>query len=147
MRLTLRETLLAFRRAPLLSAWGVMTIAFSLFSLGLFVLVAVNIRDALQQVEERVEIRAYLAEGTPVEALAAALGDIGAFPEVARADGISQDEALERARAERRGRTGSCERSGPPCIGARREQPFGRGSEKPSACGRAPLSRPRPALP
>jgi cell division transport system permease protein len=100
MRLTLRETLLAFRRAPLLSALSVMTIAFSLFSLGLFVLVAVNIRDALQQVEERVEIRAYLAEGTPVEALAAALGDIGAFPEVARADGISQDEALERARAE-----------------------------------------------
>ncbi|HJR68119.1 MAG TPA: permease-like cell division protein FtsX [Gemmatimonadaceae bacterium] len=100
MRLTLRETLLAFRRAPLLSALSVMTIAFSLFSLGLFVLVAVNIRDALQQVEERVEIRAYIADGTPVEALAAALGDIGSFPEVARADGISQDEALERARAE-----------------------------------------------
>ena len=100
MRLTIRETLLAFRRAPLLSALSVMTIAFSLFSLGLFVLVAVNIRDALQQVEERVEIRAYIADGTPIEALAAALGDIGAFPEVARADGISQEEALERARAE-----------------------------------------------
>lgn len=100
MRLTLRETLLAFRRAPLLSALSVMTIAFSLFSLGLFVLVAVNIREALQQVEERVEIRAYIADGTPVEAPAAALGDIGSFPEVARADGISQEEALERARAE-----------------------------------------------
>jgi cell division transport system permease protein len=100
MRLTLRETLLAFRRAPLLSALSVMTIAFSLFSLGLFVLVAVNIRQALQQVEERVEIRAFIADGTPVEAIAAALGDIGAFPEVARAEGISQEEALERARAE-----------------------------------------------
>jgi cell division transport system permease protein len=100
MRLTLRETLLAFRRAPLLSALSVMTIAFSLFSLGLFVLVAVNIREALQQVEERVEIRAYIADGTPVEALAAALGDIGSFPEVARPDGISQEGALERARAE-----------------------------------------------
>jgi cell division transport system permease protein len=100
MRLTLRETLLAFRRAPLLSALSVMTIAFSLFSLGLFVLVAVNIRDALQQLEERVEIRAYVADGTPIEAIAAALGDIGAFPEVARAEGVSQDEALERARSE-----------------------------------------------
>jgi cell division transport system permease protein len=100
MRLTLRETLLAFRRAPLLSALSVMTIAFSLFSLGLFVLVAVNIRAALQQVEERVEIRAFIADGTPIEAIAAALGDIGAFPEVARAEGISQEEALERARAE-----------------------------------------------
>jgi cell division transport system permease protein len=100
MRLTLRETLLAFRRAPLLSALSVMTIAFSLFSLGLFVLVAVNIREALQQVEERVEIRAYIADGTPIEAIAAALGDIGSFPEVARAEGISQEEALERARSE-----------------------------------------------
>jgi cell division transport system permease protein len=100
MRLTLRETLLAFRRAPLLSALSVMTIAFSLFSLGLFVLVAVNIREALQQVEERVEIRAFVADGTPVEAIAAALGDIGAFPEVARAEGISQDQALARARTE-----------------------------------------------
>jgi cell division transport system permease protein len=100
MRLTLRETLLAFRRAPLLSALSVMTIAFSLFSLGLFVLVAVNIREALQQVEERVEIRAFVADGTPVEAIAAALGDIGSFPEVARAEGISQDQALERARTE-----------------------------------------------
>jgi cell division transport system permease protein len=100
MRLTLRETLLAFRRAPLLSALSVMTIAFSLFSLGLFVLVAVNIRAALQQVEERVEIRAYIADGTPIEAIAAALGDIGSFPEVARAEGVSQEEALERARSE-----------------------------------------------
>jgi cell division transport system permease protein len=100
MRLTLRETLLAFRRAPLLSALSVMTIAFSLFSLGLFVLVAVNIRNALQQVEERVEIRAFVADGTPVEAIAAALGDIGSFPEVARAEGISQEQALERARTE-----------------------------------------------
>ena len=100
MRLALRETLLAFRRAPLLSALSVTTIAFCLFSLGLFVLVALNIRDALQQVEERVEIRAFIADGTPIEAIAAALGDIGAFPEVARAEGISQEEALERARAE-----------------------------------------------
>ena len=47
MNLTLRESLLAFRRAPLLSALSVTTIAFSLFVIGLFGLVAVNLRHAL----------------------------------------------------------------------------------------------------
>ena len=100
MRLALRETALAFRRAPLLSVLGVTTIAFSLFAFGLFGLVALNIRDALRQVEERVEIRAFVAEGTPVEAAAAAAVDIGAFPEVQSVQLITAEEALERARAE-----------------------------------------------
>ena len=50
MTLTVREALLAFRRAPLLSALSVTTIAFSLFVLGLFGLVAVNLRQALHRV-------------------------------------------------------------------------------------------------
>lgn len=95
-----REALLAFRRAPLLSLLGVITIAFSLFALGLFSLVALNLRNALQQVEERVEIRAFITDGTPVEAIAAAMGDVAAFPEVARVQLVSQEEALARARAE-----------------------------------------------
>ena len=100
MRLTLRESLLAFRRAPLLSALSVMTIAFSLFAFGLFGLVALNIRQALAAVEERVEIRAFVVDGTPVEALAAAMGDIAAFPEVARVTAVTPEQALERARTE-----------------------------------------------
>lgn len=95
-----REALLAFRRAPLLSLLGVITIAVSLFALGLFSLVALNLRNALQQVEERVEIRAFVTDGTPVEAIAAAMGDVAAFPEVARVQLVSQEEALARARAE-----------------------------------------------
>jgi cell division transport system permease protein len=100
MRLTLREALLAFRRAPLLSALGILTISFSLFAFGLFGLVALNIRHALGRVEERVEIRAFIVDGTPVEAVAAAMGDVGAFPEVANVAMVSSDEALERARRE-----------------------------------------------
>jgi cell division transport system permease protein len=65
VRYAVREALLAFRRAPLLAALGVATIAFSLFSLGLFGLVALNIRDALARVEERVEVRAFFADSTP----------------------------------------------------------------------------------
>ena len=53
MNLVIREALLAFRRAPLLSALSVTTIAFSLFVVGLFGLVAVNLQQALRDVAER----------------------------------------------------------------------------------------------
>jgi len=98
--LAFREALIGFRRSPLLSFLSVTTIAFSLFAFGLFSLVALNLRQALDQVEERVEIRAFVADGTSVEEIAAAMGDIGAFPEVARAEYVSPEQALVRARAE-----------------------------------------------
>ena len=100
MSLAFREAVIAFRRAPLLSALGVTTIAFSLFAFGLFGLVALNLRNALRQVEERVEIRAFIADGTPVEAVATAAGDVGAFPEVRSATIVSKEDALARAREE-----------------------------------------------
>jgi cell division transport system permease protein len=100
MRLTLRETALGLKRAPLLSTLSIITIAFSLFTFGLFGLVALNVSRALQSVEDRVEIRAFIADGTPIESVATALGDIGAFPEVQRAELITSDQALARARAE-----------------------------------------------
>jgi cell division transport system permease protein len=100
MNLVVRESLLAFKRAPLLSALSVTTIAFSLFVLGLFGLVAVNLQDALRSVQERVEIVAYLLPGTPIEATAIGLKDIEAFPEVQAANYVSEEEALRRARSE-----------------------------------------------
>jgi cell division transport system permease protein len=100
MRLAVREALLAFRRAPMLSSLSVTTIAFSLFAFGLFGLVALNIRNALQKVEDRVEIRAFIADGTSAEATSAALGDIGAFPEAASVQLVTQTQALDRARRE-----------------------------------------------
>jgi cell division transport system permease protein len=95
-----REALTATRRAPLLSALGIVTIAFSLFAFGLFGLVAINIRQALDQVEERVEIRAFLSDSTDIESVAAAMKDISGFPEVLRVDYVSEEKALERARKE-----------------------------------------------
>jgi cell division transport system permease protein len=100
VRLAWREALLAFRRTPLLSALGVTTIAFSLFAFGLYGLVALNIREALRAVEDRVEIRAFLADGTTEDALSALLGDIGAFPEVREVGYVSPDSALSRSREE-----------------------------------------------
>ena len=100
MNLTLREAFLSFRRTPLLSALSVTTIAFSLFVVGLFGLVAVNLRHALSTVEERVEIVAYVLRGTPTESIAQASADIAAFPEVLGVNYVSEDEALKRARTE-----------------------------------------------
>ena len=100
MNLTIREALLTFRRAPLLSALSVTTIAFSLFVVGLFGLVAVNLQDALRGVAERVEIVAYLLPGTPIETITLAEKDIEAFPEVQSATYVSEDSALARARGE-----------------------------------------------
>lgn len=100
MRLLIRETLLSFRRAPMLSVLSVTTIAFALFVVGLFGLVALNLRSALADVTERVEIVAYLMRGTPIEVVTVAIGDIQAFPGVQSVVYVTEEEALSRARAE-----------------------------------------------
>ena len=100
MRLAWREAFLAFKRAPVLSVLSITTIAFSLFAFGLFGLVALNIRRQLSQLEERVEIRAFVVDGTNAEATGAALGDIASFPEVLSVKLVSPEEALVRARRE-----------------------------------------------
>ena len=100
MRLLTREAFLSFRRAPLLSALSVTTIAFSLFTLGLFGLVAINLRQALRGLEERVEIVAFVLRGTPAETITLATQDIAAFPEVRDVGYITEQQALARARVE-----------------------------------------------
>ena len=100
MRLALREVWTAFRRAPGLGFLSVFTIAFSLFAFGLFGLVAYNTRLALERLEERVEIRAYVTEGTETEAISAAIGDVRGFPEVATVTYVSPEDALKKARVE-----------------------------------------------
>ena len=98
--LPVRTAFAAFRRAPLLSALSITTIAFSLFAFGLFGLVALNIRNALQKVEERVEIRAFVADGTSLERITAVADEIAKFPQVAHVDVVTQEQALDRARKE-----------------------------------------------
>jgi cell division transport system permease protein len=98
MRLAIRELAIAFRRTPLMSVLGITTIAFSLFAVGLFGLVVVNLRSAIATVEERVGIRAFILDGTPPEGIVAAMGDIGAFPEVASVTYVTPEQALDKAR-------------------------------------------------
>ncbi len=97
---TLRDALAAFRRSPLLSVLSVTTIAFSLFAFGLFGLVALNIRQALNELENRVEIRAFVADGIPPDVVDSAAADVATFPEVQSAHAVTQAQALERAQRE-----------------------------------------------
>jgi cell division transport system permease protein len=100
VKLLARETLLPFRRLPLLSALSVTTIAFSLFTVGLFGLIAINLRQALRGLEARVEVVAFVLRGTPPETITVAAQDVATFPEVQTVDYVSEDQALARARRE-----------------------------------------------
>ncbi len=95
-----REALRTFRRTPLLSALSIASIGFSLFTIGLFGLVALNFRQTLQGIAERVEVVAFVLRGTPTEAVTAASQDIQAFPEVLEVRYVSAEQALDRARNE-----------------------------------------------
>jgi cell division transport system permease protein len=97
---SLETAFIAFKRAPLLSALSITTIAFSLFAFGLFGLVALNIRNALERIEERVEIRAFVADGTSIEDITANADAIKKYPEVLRVDVVTQEQALARAKTE-----------------------------------------------
>jgi len=98
--LSFQTAMTAFRRSPLLSALSVTTIAFSLFAFGLFGLVALNIRNALEHVAERVEVRAFVADSTPIEQVTAASDEIAKYPEVLNVEIVTREQALQRARKE-----------------------------------------------
>lgn len=100
MSLLTRETFRSFRRAPMLSALSITTIAFSLFTVGLFGLVAVNMQEALRGISNRVEIEAFLLRGTPPETITLASQDIASFPEVDAVVYVDEDEAMQRAQQE-----------------------------------------------
>ena len=96
----LRDALQALRRAPLLTSLSGAMIALSLFVVGLFGIVAYNIRSVLTQVEERVEVVAWLRDdvgGDRIEALAV---EMRGFPEVAAVEFVSKEQALAHAREE-----------------------------------------------
>lgn len=100
MSIAMRDAGRSVRTSPLLSVLSVTTIAFSLFAFALFGLVALNIKRALERVEERVEIRAFVTDQTPVESIVSAAQEISRYREVESAKVVTQEEALARARRE-----------------------------------------------
>lgn len=100
MPYALREALAAFRRAPLLTGLSSAMVALALFVFGLFALVAYNIRRAIERVEERVEIVAYIRDDANAAEVALAETELAALPEVLTVRYIAKDEALLVARRE-----------------------------------------------
>ncbi|HET9481949.1 MAG TPA: permease-like cell division protein FtsX [Candidatus Polarisedimenticolia bacterium] len=98
MRYTAREAFFAFRRSPLLTALSIVTIAFALYTLGVFGLVWLNIERVLEGAEERVEVVAYLRDDTTAEESGALMREAVAYPEVDSVAFVSKADALARVR-------------------------------------------------
>jgi cell division transport system permease protein len=97
---TSREAFFAFRRSPLLTALSVLTIGFALYTLSVFGLVWINIDRVLSDVEERVEVIAYLVDGTDPGESAMLMREVAAYPEVDSLHYVSKEAALAQAREE-----------------------------------------------
>jgi cell division transport system permease protein len=93
-----REAIAAFRRAPVLTGLSAAMVGLALFVVSLFALAAFNLRIALQAVEERVEVIAYLQDGTRPEDMELARQELVGLAEVAEVRYVTKDEALARAR-------------------------------------------------
>jgi cell division transport system permease protein len=85
-------------RAPVLTGLSAAMVGLALFVVSLFSLAAFNLRVALQEVEARVEVVAYLREGTTPGEMEIARTELTALPEVLEVAYVSKDEALQRAR-------------------------------------------------
>ncbi len=100
MPYALRESVRAFRRAPILAFLSAAMIALSLFLVGLFGVAAWNVRQVLDRVESRVEVMAYLRDDADPEAVTIAQSDIAGYPEVREVNYVSREHALLKAREE-----------------------------------------------
>lgn len=100
MPYALREALSAFRRSPLLTLLSVVAVAFSLFVVGLFGLTAHNITRAIDRIEEKVEVVAYLRDDASDEQIRVLQQEVRLIPEVEDVRYVSKTEALATARRE-----------------------------------------------
>jgi cell division transport system permease protein len=97
---TLREGILNLRRAPLLSLTSIAVMGLSMFVLGIFLLITVNLRAAIVAVQRQVEIAVFLREDIH-EAELASLGEfLREHPGVLEARYLTRDEALAEFRQE-----------------------------------------------
>jgi cell division transport system permease protein len=100
MAYSVREALAGFRRAPLLTGLSAGMVGLAIFVVGLFGLVAHNLRLAVSQVGSRVEVVAYLRDGADLNAVGEAQDQLRRMPEVLSIGFLSKADALEKARAE-----------------------------------------------
>jgi cell division transport system permease protein len=91
---TIREAFAAFARTPLLTLLSAMMVALALFVVGLFTVVAYNLHGALERIEERVEVVAYLRDDTREAEILEVEARLLAMQEVSSVRYLSKAEAL-----------------------------------------------------
>ena len=97
MKYALREALAAFRRAPITVLAAAM-VGLALFVVGLFSLAAFNMEAALEQVESRVEVVAYLRDDVRTSEIELAERELAKAAQVQHVRYVSKATALENAR-------------------------------------------------
>jgi len=100
MSYAIREAMAAFKRAPVLACLSATMVGLALYVVGLFGLVAHNIRVAIESVEERVEVVVYLRDDSDPVDLELAREELASLSEVASVLYVSKDDALAKAREE-----------------------------------------------
>ncbi|UJF33177.1 permease-like cell division protein FtsX [Paenibacillus hexagrammi] len=73
---------------------SISSIAISLFILGIFVLITLNVNDITGQIEKQVEINVYLEVNTPQDQVALLQSQITGIPEVKSVKFVSKEEGL-----------------------------------------------------
>lgn len=97
---TFREGVLNLRRAPLLSATSIAVMGLSLFVLGIFLLITVNLRSAIVAVQKQVEVVVFLKEEVRDEELESLDAFLREHPAVSGVHFLTRDEALAEFRRE-----------------------------------------------
>ena len=97
---SLREAMRNLRRTPLLTGLSASMIGLALFVVGLFALAAHNLQLALETLEERVEVVAYLRDNAGSDEIAAMTDALTDLPEVLSIDFVTKGEALLKAQSE-----------------------------------------------
>jgi cell division transport system permease protein len=97
---TVREGVLNLRRAPLLSLTSVAVMGLSLFVLGIFLLITVNLRSAIQAVQQQVEVVVFVKEDVREAEMRSLDAFLREHPAVSDVRFRTRDEALADFRKE-----------------------------------------------
>ncbi|MCZ8514912.1 permease-like cell division protein FtsX [Paenibacillus filicis] len=91
----LREGWKNIARNGWMSFASISSIAISLFILGVFLLLTLNVNYLAQQIEQQVEIRVYLEVNTSKDMITQLQNEIGSIPEVDKVRFVSKEEGLK----------------------------------------------------
>ncbi len=96
----IRETIIGFRSSILLSALSMLTVATSLFLIGLFFLFHINLNQIMIDLDRRVQMIIYLRDDAPRDAVERIRVDLFENEAVKSAIYVGKEEALVRFREE-----------------------------------------------